>query len=103
MNYRLLGGAEDDIDRILLRSAREWGFEAAARYDRLIRAVFSAVAAFPALPGSQEIAGARVYSLRFGRRLVPAEQRVGHATLWCTVSVRTVWWKSLASRMIACC
>ena len=77
MNYRLLGGAEDDIDRILLRSAREWGFEAAARYDRLIRAVFSAVAAFPALPGSQEIAGARVYSLRFGRRLVPAEQRVG--------------------------
>ena len=77
MNYRLLSGAEDDIDRILLRSAREWGFEAAARYDRLMRAVFSAVAAFPALHGSQEVAGARVYPLRLGRRLVSPEQRVG--------------------------
>jgi toxin ParE1/3/4 len=77
LNYRLLGGAEDDIDRILLRSAREWGFEAAARYDRLMRAVFSAVAAFPALPGSQDVAGARIYPLRLGRRLVSPEQRVG--------------------------
>jgi toxin ParE1/3/4 len=77
LNYRLLGGAEGDIDRILLRSAREWGFEAAGRYDRLMRAVFAAVAAFPALHGSQEIAGARVYPLRLGRRLVPLEQRVG--------------------------
>jgi plasmid stabilization system protein ParE len=40
LSYRLLGAAEDDIDRILLRSAREWGFDAAARYDRLMRAVF---------------------------------------------------------------
>ncbi len=50
-------------NRILLRSAREWGFEAAARYDRLIRVVF--------------FAGVRVYPLRLGRRLVSLEQRVG--------------------------
>lgn len=77
MTYRLLGGAEEDIDRILLRSAREWGFEAAGRYDRLMRAVFSAVAAFPALPGSQDVAGVRMYPLRLGRRLVSPELRVG--------------------------
>jgi toxin ParE1/3/4 len=77
LNYRLLGGAEDDIDRILLRSAREWGFEAAARYDRLVRAVFSAVAEFPARPGSREVAGVRVYPLRLGRHLVAPEHRVG--------------------------
>lgn len=77
MNYRLLGGAEDDIDRILLRSARDWGFDAAARYDRLMRAVFSAVAEFPARHGSREVAGARVYPLRLGRHLVASEHRVG--------------------------
>jgi plasmid stabilization system protein ParE len=77
LNYRLLGGAGDDIDRILLRSIREWGFEAADRYDRLMRAVFSAVATLPALHGSREIAGVRVYPLRLGRRLVSPEQRVG--------------------------
>jgi toxin ParE1/3/4 len=76
LTYRLLGGAEEDIDRILLRSAREWGFEAAARYDRLMRAVFSAVGASPALPGSRDVAGARVYPLRLGRRLVSSEVRV---------------------------
>ena len=76
MNYRLLGGAEGDIDRILLCSATQWGFEAAGRYDRLMRAVFAAVAAFPALNGSHEIAGVRVYPLRLGRRLVSFEQRV---------------------------
>jgi toxin ParE1/3/4 len=77
LNYRLLGGAEDDIDRILLRSAREWGFEAADRYDCLMRTVFSAVATLPALHGSRKIAGVRVYPLRLGRRLVAPEQRVG--------------------------
>jgi toxin ParE1/3/4 len=76
LTYRLLGGAEEDIDRILLRSAREWGFEAAARYDRLMRAVFSVVGASPALPGSRDVAGARVYPLRLGRRLVSSELRV---------------------------
>jgi plasmid stabilization system protein ParE len=45
LSYRLLGRAEDDIDRILLHSARAWDMETAARYDRLIRAVFLAVGA----------------------------------------------------------
>src|SRR4051812_32412084 len=47
--------AEDDIDRILLHSAREWGLEAASRYDRLMRAAFAVVAASPLLPGSQDV------------------------------------------------
>jgi hypothetical protein len=34
-NYRLVGPAERQIDRILLESAREWGIEAAAGYQRL--------------------------------------------------------------------
>jgi plasmid stabilization system protein ParE len=46
LTYRLLGGAQADIDRILRHSAQEWGIEAAGRYDRLMRAVFAAVAAF---------------------------------------------------------
>ncbi len=80
MSYRLLGGAEDDIDRILLQSARQWGIDAARRYDLLIRAVFSVVGDDPALPGHQAVAkvpGVRVYPLRLGRRLVDPEQRVG--------------------------
>lgn len=80
MNYRLLAGAEADIDRILLQSAREFGIEAAERYDLLMRSVFAAVGASLVLPGSQAVstvAGVRVYPLRLGRRLVALEQRVG--------------------------
>lgn len=81
MSYRLLGTVEDDIDRILLESARQWSIEAAGRYDRLMRAVFAAVAASPALPGSRDVArvvGVRAYPLRLGRNRVEQEQRVGH-------------------------
>jgi toxin ParE1/3/4 len=80
VSYRLLGGAEDDIDRILLQSARRWGIDAARRYDLLIRAVFNVVGDDPALPGHQavaKVAGVRVYPFRLGRRLVDPEQRVG--------------------------
>jgi toxin ParE1/3/4 len=41
-----------------------------------MRTVFAAIAALPALQGSQEIAGVRVYPLWLGRRLVSLEQRV---------------------------
>lgn len=61
----------EDIDRILLLSAREWGFEAAERYDFLMRAVFAVVGNSPTLPGSQAIStisGVRAYPLRLGRR-----------------------------------
>lgn len=80
MTYRLLAGAEDDIDRILLKSANEWGVPAAGRYHRLMLAVFAAVGTTPALPGSravERVAGVRAYPLRLGRRLVEPEQRVG--------------------------
>ena len=81
MSYRLLAGAAADIDRILLESAREFGIEAAGRYDLLMRSVFAAVGASPDRPGSQEVAtvaGVRVYPLRLGRGLVARDQRVGH-------------------------
>jgi toxin ParE1/3/4 len=81
LSYRLLAGAEADIDRILLQSARAFGVEAAERYDLLMRSVFAFVSAFPATPGSQEVSnvpGVRVFPLRLGRRLVAQEQRVGH-------------------------
>lgn len=80
MSYRLLAGAEADIDRILLESARAFGVGAAERYDLLMRSVFAALAAVPDRPGSQEVAtaaGVWVYPLRIGRRLVAREQRVG--------------------------
>jgi toxin ParE1/3/4 len=80
LSYRLLAGADADIDRILLQSAREFGTEAAERYDLLMRAAFAVVGAAPARPGSQEVSsvpGVRVYPLRLGRRLVAQKQRVG--------------------------
>jgi toxin ParE1/3/4 len=80
LSYRLLAGAEADIDRILLQSARECSVEAAGRYDLLMRSVFAVVGESPARPGSREVStvtGVRVYPLRLGRRLVAQEQRVG--------------------------
>jgi toxin ParE1/3/4 len=80
LTYRLLEGAEADIDRILRHSAQEWGIDAAVRYDRLMRAVFAAVADVPQRPGSSEVArvaGVRVFPLRLARQLESPEQRVG--------------------------
>jgi plasmid stabilization system protein ParE len=54
-NYRLAGPAEDQIDRILLESARKWGVEAAARYHRLILAAMSAVGDTPTRPGARAV------------------------------------------------
>ncbi len=80
MSYRLLAGAEDDIDRILLKSASDWGIPAASRYNRLMLASFEAVGNGPMLTGSTEVskvAGVRVYPLRHARRLVEPDQRIG--------------------------
>lgn len=80
MTYRLLAGAETDIDQILLRSAAEWGVDAAERYLTLMLTVFALIGETPALPGSslvRRVPGIRVYPLRFGRRLIPFDQRVG--------------------------
>lgn len=82
MPYRLVGSAGDQIDRILLDSARRWGFEAAGRYHRLMLAVFAAMGASPALPGSRNVPrvnGLQVYPLRLGRRWVERHERVGQA------------------------
>ena len=82
MTYRILGGAEDDIDTILLDSAERWGLEAADRYGRLIGAVCAAVGAAPERLGSRAVAripGVRVYALRLGRALVTKEQQVGRS------------------------
>jgi toxin ParE1/3/4 len=78
--YRLVGRAEERIDAILLESARQWGIEAAGRYNRLILAAMAAIGDSPGILGSREVvrlAGVRTYHLRFARRLVAPEYRVG--------------------------
>lgn len=80
MSYRLVGRAGDRIDAILLESARGWGIDAAARYNRLIIAAMTVLGDRPAPPGSREVpnvAGVRVLHLRSMRRLVAREHRVG--------------------------
>ncbi len=80
MPYRIVGHAEDRIDAVLLDSARRWGIDAAARYNRLIMAAMAAVGESPAMPGSPDVpqvAGVRTLHLRFARNLVPQEHRVG--------------------------
>jgi toxin ParE1/3/4 len=79
-SYRLAGGAEDQIDRIILESARQWGIEAAARYHRLMLSAFMALGDSPALLGSRDLPGMpgiRVFPLRLGRRFVDEDRRVG--------------------------
>jgi toxin ParE1/3/4 len=80
LNYRLLQGGEDDVDRILTQSARGWGIDGAIRYNKLMLAVFDAVGSSPVLPGSlavPNVNGVWSYHLRLGRRMVEAGQRVG--------------------------
>lgn len=43
MAWRFAGRSEDRIDQVVLDSARRWGLEAAARYNRLIFAAFDAI------------------------------------------------------------
>jgi toxin ParE1/3/4 len=81
LTYRLLAGAEDDIDRILFTSASQWRVPAAERYHLLMLAVFAVLGATPDTPGSSSVAtvaGIRVFPLRLGRRLVDPGQRVGN-------------------------
>lgn len=80
MAWRFAGRSEDRVVQIVLDSARRWGIEAAARYNRLIFAAFDAISADPALPGSKPIPSlpdVRGYHLRSARRLVDREHRVG--------------------------
>ena len=80
MPYRLVGRAAERIDEILLDSARQWGIDAADRYDRLILAAMAAVGENPLATGSRivpQVAGLRSYHLRLARRLVEPRYRVG--------------------------
>jgi len=79
LSYRLLGSAEEQVDRVLLASARVWGIEAAGRSHRLMLAVFAALGTSLDLRGSYEIAkvvGLRAYPLRLGRNRVEQSQRI---------------------------
>jgi plasmid stabilization system protein ParE len=81
LNYRLLGGANADIERILTESAKRWCIGAADRYDVLMRGAFGHLGSYPLTPGSDEIPGLpgwRYYHLRLARTLVDPGQRVGN-------------------------
>lgn len=81
MPYRLAGRAEDQVDRILLEGAREWGLDAAARYHRLMLAAWAELGRDPGLRGVRPVArvpGVMAYPLRFAKHLVqPPAERVG--------------------------
>jgi plasmid stabilization system protein ParE len=53
--YRLVGSAEGQIDRILIDSAGQFGFEAAARYHRLMLAAMEAISIAPDRGGSRAV------------------------------------------------
>lgn len=80
MAYRLVGHAEDRIDQIVMDSARQFGLDAAVRYNKLIFAGLNAVSANPGLRGSRAVSrvqGLRTFPLRLAVRFVGAEDRVG--------------------------
>lgn len=102
---RLAGAAQDQIDRIILESARNWGVEAAARYHGLMLSAFAALGASPALFGSRDLAtvpGVRVFPLRLGRRLVEQDQRVGQPRHIVVYRIAPDGVGCLALPMIAC-
>jgi toxin ParE1/3/4 len=77
--FRLAGRTEVRLTRIILESARKFGFDAADQYDRLMFATFAAIGDNPLHPASVDLAklpGVRVFPLHLGRRLVPPEFRV---------------------------
>lgn len=80
MSYRLAGHAEDRIDQVVLDSARQFGIDAADRYNKLILAAVAAVGATPGLAGSKtvpRVQGLRMFPLRLAGRFVAVEDRVG--------------------------
>lgn len=79
MAYRLARAAEDQIDSILLESARLHGIEAATRYNLLILAAMAAIGENPLLLGSSDIPrlpGIRAYPVRLSRKKVEPARRV---------------------------
>lgn len=80
MPFRLVGIADEQIDRILEESEAGWGLEGADRYGRLILAAMNAVGDDPGNPASRlipRIRGVRALHLHSARDLVKREHRVG--------------------------
>jgi toxin ParE1/3/4 len=78
--YRLTGAAEEQIDALLLQSARVFGLEAAGRYGQLILVCMAALGDAPDMPGSvavPRLAGIRAYPIRLSRYRVVSSRRVG--------------------------
>ena len=81
MAYRLTRAAEDQIDAVLLDSARSHGLEAAGRYGQLILTVMAALGADPRMAGSVEVprlAGVLAFPIRLLRRRAEPTRRVGN-------------------------
>lgn len=79
MAYRLTRAAEEQIDALLLDSARTWGLEAAGRYGELILTVMAALGDEPDMLGSLEVPrlpGVRAYPTRLSRLRVEPARRV---------------------------
>jgi toxin ParE1/3/4 len=77
--YRLTRAADDQIDALLLESARVHGIKAAGRYGALILAAMTAVGDDPELLGSVEVPrvrGVRAYPARLVRMRAEPERRV---------------------------
>jgi toxin ParE1/3/4 len=80
MPFRLVGIAEEQIDRILEESEAGWGLEGADRYGRLILTAMNAIGDDPGNPASRpipRIRGMRALHLHSVRDLVKREHRVG--------------------------
>ena len=79
MAYRLTQAAEEQIDGVLLESARRFGLDVAGRYGELILAVMAALGETPALIGSMPVSdlGVRAYPMRLARLRVAPDRRIG--------------------------
>lgn len=79
MAYRLTRTAEDQIDALLLDSARDHGLEAAGRYGQLILTAMAILGEEPQMIGSVEVprlSGIRAYPTRLARQRIEPARRV---------------------------
>jgi len=80
VHYRLVGHAESRIDQVVMDSARQFGLDAAVRYNKLILTALTVVGTTPHLAGSKtvpRVPGLRVFPLRLASRFVAPTDRVG--------------------------
>ncbi len=79
MTARLTARARRDLDKILQYSVREYGHDAANRYELLLTIAIEEIGNDPLLRGSREVRrrpGVRTYSISHSRAHVPKELRV---------------------------